>query len=85
MNITIWNFILQAQKRLLRAVSKRKGYNGDKIPIVDAKEVISTNEHPVMAIRKKKDSSLCKALSLVKEKKCDAVLSTKEALGFSWL
>lgn len=50
-------------------------YPKERINIVPTTEVISTNEHPVMAIRKKKDSSLVKALNLVKEKECDAIIS----------
>ncbi|MEG0296047.1 MAG: phosphate acyltransferase PlsX [Clostridium sp.] len=50
-------------------------YDADKIKIVDATEVITTNEHPVMAVRRKKDSSLCKALNLVKTGECDAIIS----------
>ena len=40
-----------------------------------ATEVIGMAEPPVMAIRKKKDSSLVKALNLVKEGTCDAYVS----------
>ncbi len=50
-------------------------YPKEKVIVVDAKEVISPNEHPVMALRKKKDSSIVKALNLVKEGICDAVVS----------
>lgn len=50
-------------------------YSKDRITIVDATEVISPNEHPVMALRKKKDSSLVKALNLVKSGECDSVIS----------
>ena len=50
-------------------------YNKEQLEIVDAKETIDTCESPVMAIRRKKDSSLVKAIKLVKEKKADAVVS----------
>lgn len=50
-------------------------YNKAQIEIIDAKDVIETGEPPVMAIRKKKDSSLVKALTMVKEKKADAFVS----------
>lgn len=50
-------------------------YNKDQLEVVDAREVIETGEPPVMAIRKKKDSSLVKALYMVKEKKADAFVS----------
>ena len=50
-------------------------YDKERLEIVDAREVIETAEPPVMAIRKKKDSSLVKALNLVKEGTCDAFVS----------
>lgn len=50
-------------------------YNKEQIEVVDAQEVIATAEPPVMAIRKKKDSSLVKALNLVKDGVCDAYVS----------
>lgn len=75
-------FYITGPEDVIKEQLKKENYTGDKITIIDAKEVISTNEHPVMAIRKKKDSSLCKALSLVKEKKCDAVLSAGSTGAF---
>jgi len=50
-------------------------YDKDRLEVVDAREVIETAEPPVMAIRRKKDSSLVKALNLVKEGTCDAFVS----------
>lgn len=50
-------------------------YKQGKITVLDASEVISTNEAPVMALRKKKDSSLVKALNLVKDGTADAIIS----------
>ena len=50
-------------------------FNKEQIEIVPTTEVIETAEPPVMAIRKKKDSSLVKALSMVKDKECDAYVS----------
>ncbi|MDR3598239.1 phosphate acyltransferase PlsX [Clostridium sp.] len=50
-------------------------YPVEKVNVVDAKEVISPNEHPVMALRRKKDASIVKALNLVKEGTCDAIIS----------
>ncbi|MDP4177416.1 MAG: phosphate acyltransferase PlsX [Bacillota bacterium] len=50
-------------------------YKQEKIRIVNTKEIITPNEHPVMAIKHKKDSSLYKAIELVKNKEADAVLS----------
>lgn len=50
-------------------------YNKEQVEVVDAQEVIATAEPPVIAIRKKKDSSLVKALNLVKDGVCDAYVS----------
>ena len=50
-------------------------YQKEQLEIVPATEVIETAEPPVMAIRKKKDSSLVKALNLVKDGTCDAFVS----------
>ncbi len=50
-------------------------YPEEQLELVPASEVIETAEPPVMAIRKKKDSSLVKALYLVKDGTCDAYVS----------
>lgn len=50
-------------------------YNEEQITIVNTTEVIETAEPPVMAIRRKKDSSIVVGLKLVKEKKADAFVS----------
>jgi glycerol-3-phosphate acyltransferase PlsX len=50
-------------------------YPSDKISVLNAEEVISPNEEPVKALKKKKESSLVKALMLVKSKEADAVIS----------
>ncbi|MCR4990629.1 MAG: phosphate acyltransferase PlsX [Lachnospiraceae bacterium] len=50
-------------------------YNKEQIEVVHTTQVIETAEPPVMAIRRKKDSSLVKALNLVKEGTCDGYVS----------
>lgn len=52
-------------------------YNCDKsrISIVNADEIITNDEPPVMAIRQKKDSSIVVALNLVKKGEADAFVS----------
>ena len=57
-------------------------YDKSKISVVDATEVISPNEEPVRALKQKKDSSLVKALNLVKSGECDAVLSAGSTGAF---
>lgn len=52
-----------------------KQYDKSRISIVDAKEVIENTESPVLAIRRKKDSSIVKGLYSVKEGTTDAFVS----------
>ena len=47
----------------------------DKIEVVNATEVIQTEEPPVNAIRRKKDSSIVVAMNLVKNNQADAFVS----------
>jgi glycerol-3-phosphate acyltransferase PlsX len=49
--------------------------NSKNIEVVDAQEVITNEESPVTAIRRKKESSIVKGLGLLKEKKADAMVS----------
>lgn len=50
-------------------------YNKEQIDIVNTTEVIETAEPPVMAIRKKKDSSIVVGLKMVKNGEADAFVS----------
>lgn len=50
-------------------------YDKDKIEIVNATEVIATDEVPTAAIKQKKDSSMVVGLNLVKEGKASALVS----------
>ena len=59
----------------INAELSKYSYDKSRLEVVDAPEVIETAEPPVMAIRKKKDSSIVKAMNLVKDKTCDAFVS----------
>lgn len=50
-------------------------WNGDNIEVVNATEVISNNESPAMAVRKKKDSSISKGMRMLKEGEVNAFIS----------
>lgn len=50
-------------------------WNGDNIEVVNATEVISNNESPAMAVRRKKDSSISKGMRMLKEGDVDAFIS----------
>ena len=66
---------LVGKEALVKDELSKYKYNADQVEVVDASEVIEMAEPPVMAIRKKKDSSIVKALHLVKDGTCDAFVS----------
>lgn len=67
--------VITGAKELIEAELSKYDYDKARIEVLDAREVVSLNEAPVMAIRRKKDSSLRRAFDLVKEGKADAVVS----------
>ncbi|MEW5954631.1 MAG: phosphate acyltransferase PlsX [Bacillota bacterium] len=58
------------------------GYSGtDLLEIVHAPEVISNNESPAVAVRRKKNSSIVRSVSLVKEGEAAALVSAGSTGG----
>lgn len=76
------DIIITGKKELIEAELTKYEYNKHRIIVVDAREVISTNEAPVKALKSKKDSSLVKALELVKSGEADAVVSAGSTGAF---
>ena len=66
---------LVGKEALINEQLKNYSYNSEQVEVVSADEVIEFNESPVMAIRRKKNSSIVVALNLVKNKQCDAFVS----------
>ena len=66
---------LVGRQELINEELSKYTYNKEQIEVVDARDVIETGEAPVMAVRRKKDSSLVRALTMVKDKKADAFVS----------
>lgn len=58
-----------------KELEKYTAYDKDRVSIVNATEIIEMAEPPVMAIRRKKDSSIVKAMNLVKSGEADAFVS----------
>ncbi len=71
-NIAVY---LVGTKEALDTELAKYTYPKDRITTVYATEIIETAEPPVMAIRKKKDSSIVVGLNLVKSGTCDAFVS----------
>lgn len=63
------------QEKINKALEQCGNWQSLKISVQHASEVIEMSEHPAVAIRKKKDSSVVVATRLVKEGTCDAVIS----------
>ena len=66
---------LVGQQDAVEEELKKYTYPADQIQIVHAEEVIETAEPPVMAIRKKKQSSIVIGMNMVKQKEADAFVS----------
>lgn len=66
---------LVGQEELIQKELTQYTYEKDQIEVVNATEVIETAEPPVMAIRKKKDSSIVVAMNMVKRGEADAFVS----------
>ena len=63
---------LVGKEPVIREELKAYSYDAEQLEVVHAEEVIETAEPPVMAIRRKKDSSIVKAMYMVKNGECDA-------------
>lgn len=67
--------LLVGQEQTVTAELSKFTYNKEQIQVVNAAEVIATDEPPVNAIRKKKDSSIVVGMNLVKKGEADAFVS----------
>lgn len=67
--------ILVGRETVIREELKQYTYDTERISVVHAEEVITNEEAPVMAIRRKKESSIVKAMTLVKNNEADAFVS----------
>ena len=67
--------ILVGQKQAIETELNKYNYDNKSIEIVEAEEVITTEESPTKAIREKQNSSMVVGLNLVKQKQADAFVS----------
>ena len=71
------NFTLVGNQRLLERllkVGKLEAYS-DRIKIIHSTQVIGMHEKPIQALKSKKDSSMVKAIALLKNEQADAMIS----------
>lgn len=65
---------LYGRREVIEPILERSGSGADAL-VVDAREVIGPDEKPVQAVRRKKDSSLVRAVDAVQSGDADALVS----------
>ena len=69
--------VLVGKKEAITTELKKQGAeNNPKIVMQEATEVIAMDEHPSIAVKKKKDASIVVAAKLLHDKACDALVSS---------
>lgn len=71
----ITSVLLVGQEDKIRPALREVGLTDSRAQIVHASEVLTMEDSPVEGIRKKKDSSLVRAIELAREGKADAIIS----------
>ena len=66
---------LVGREPVVREELKKYTCDMNRLELIHAEEIIETGEPPVMAIRKKIDSSIVKCMYMVKNGECDALVS----------
>ena len=71
------NFILVGKERLLERLLKVRKLDrySDQINLCNSTQVIEMDDKPVQALKNKKDSSMVKAIGLLKDQQADALVS----------
>ncbi len=66
---------LVGDKAAIHAALPPGGFRDHRVRVIHASEVLTMEDKPVAAVRRKKDSSIARAVELVHEGKADAVVS----------
>lgn len=74
-------FITGDKDRIEKELGKYE-FDKERVVVIPTTEIITNNEHPVSALRKKRDSSLYKALKMVKDNEADAIVSAGSTGAF---
>ncbi|MFA5524768.1 MAG: phosphate acyltransferase PlsX [Tissierellales bacterium] len=70
------NIVLIGEEKKIENELLKNEYKGNKIEVINAEEVITNEEEPAMAIRRKKQSSMVIGLNLLKNRHVDAFVSS---------
>jgi len=71
----ISTLLLVGQQERIQPALKKTGLSDSRVQILHASEVLTMEDKPLEAVRKKKDSSMVRAIDMVREDKADAVVS----------
>lgn len=69
-----FDLVITGDEKIIKELLNKNNYTGDRIEIVDAKEIITNDDVPTEAIRSKKNSSLVAAFNYLN--------TNKDAVGF---
>ncbi len=73
---SISSLLLVGREEDVRTACRKTHLTDHRAEIVHASEVLTMDDKPLEGIRKKKDSSMVRAIELVRNEKADAVIST---------
>jgi phosphate acyltransferase len=74
-NADITELYLVGREDEIKSAQQQVGCNDPRVKIVHASEVITMEDKPVEGLRRKKDSSILRAVDLIKEGRGDALIS----------
>src|SRR5688572_17409178 len=74
-NPAITELYVVGDQKVIDAAVTRSRLKDPRLRIVHASEVLTMEDKPLVAVRKKKDSSIVRALELVKDGKAEALIS----------
>lgn len=66
---------LVGNQEQIQPALKHLGFRDERVQVLHCTEVLTMEDKPVEGIRKKKDSSMVRAIELVREDKADAIIS----------
>jgi glycerol-3-phosphate acyltransferase PlsX len=74
-NAKLTELFLVGREEEIKPALQKAGCEDKRITIIHASEVLTMDDKPVEGIKRKKDSSILRAVELVKDKRADAVIS----------
>jgi len=74
-NKTVVQIFLVGDQARIQAALDQAQCRDSRVQIVHATEVLTMDDNPLTAVRKKKDSSMARAIALVEAGQCDGVIS----------